>query len=253
MRRVLTALVLIPSVAYVIFLGPSLLFQLVVAAMALACFHEFAFIARAQGVPLPVWFGHAAGMVFLFAPGGDWRIVLLLALLMLTGAMRTPALKDALPLASAMLLGVVYVYGAWRCAPLLREQSPWWLFFAVSINWVGDSAAMYGGKLFGKHKLSPVISPGKTWEGAISSALFSTLYGAILLPRVIPAFGLAPAALLALAACVAGQVGDLAESALKRGAGVKDSGHMLPGHGGWLDRLDSTLFSMPVVAMYLSF
>jgi len=252
MRRVLTALVLIPTVAYVIFLGPAWLFQLVVAALGVACFHEFAYIANAQNIPVPVWFGHLAGLVFLFAPFNDWRVSLGFTLVLLTAAMRATHLKDSLPAASAMLLGVIYVYGAWRCAPLLREQSPWWLFFAVSINWVGDSAAMYGGKTFGKHKLAPVISPGKTWEGAIASALFSTLYGVILLPRAIPSVDIATAAVLALAACIAGQVGDLAESALKRGAGVKDSGHMLPGHGGWLDRLDSTLFSMPVIAFYLS-
>lgn len=252
MRRVLTALVLIPTVAYVIFLGPAWLFQIVVAAMGLACFHEFAFIANSQNIPVPVWIGHLAGMIFLFAPWGDWRLTLLLTLVFLTGAMRAPQLKDSLPVASALLLGVVYVYGSWRCAPILREISPWWLFFAVSINWVGDSAAMYGGKFFGKHKLAPVISPGKTWEGAISSALFSTLYGIILIPRVIPSIDWREAAVLAMGACIAGQIGDLAESALKRGANVKDSGHMLPGHGGWLDRLDSTLFSMPVVALYLN-
>lgn len=251
MKRLLTALILIPSVVYVIFLGPHLLFQAVVAAMAFVCFREFATIAEAQRIPFHAWLGHAAGLLFLFVPQAEWLVLVCVAMMAATVAMRLPNLADSLPSASAMLFGIVYIYGAWRCAVVLHQQSAWWLFFAVSINWVGDSAALYSGKLFGKHKLAPVVSPKKTWEGAIGSAIFSTLYGVLLLSRGVPNTPMLHAAVLSLLACVAGQIGDLAESAMKRGAGVKDSGHMLPGHGGWLDRLDSTLFSMPVVAFYL--
>lgn len=251
MMRVVTALLLIPSVAYVIFLGPAWLFQSVVALMGFFCFREFAGIAHAQRIPVPMWIGHAMGMAIVFAPAADWLLVLAMAMCGAVWAMRADDLAESLPAAAALLFGVIYVYAAWRCAIPLRAVSAWWLFFAVSINWVGDSAAMYAGKAFGKHKLAPVISPKKTWEGAIASAVCSTIYGGLLLPRVIPGTGLAAALAVALVACVAGQMGDLAESAMKRGAGVKDSGTMLPGHGGWLDRLDSTLFSMPVVAVYL--
>ncbi|HUQ90384.1 MAG TPA: phosphatidate cytidylyltransferase [Bryobacteraceae bacterium] len=251
MRRILTAFVLIPSVIYTIFFGPELLFQLVVAVLAFLCFHEFAAIAAAQGIPVPLWLGEVLGLVFLLAPITDWRLLLAITMLLMVWSLRTGTLSDSLPLASATLLGILYVYGSWRCAPVLRAASPWWLMFAVSLNWVGDSAALYVGKALGKHKLAPVISPQKTWEGAIGSAIFTTIYGVVLLTWSVQAKVL-DAALLSFAACAAGQVGDLAESALKRGAGVKDSGTMLPGHGGWLDRLDSTLFSMPVVAFYLS-
>ncbi len=251
MKRLLTALILIPSVIYVIFYGPQLLFQAVVATMAFFCFREYAVIAGTQGIPFHTWLGHASGLVFLFLPQAEWLVLVALSMVAATMALRYPDLADSLPSASALLFGITYIYGAWRCAIVLHQQSAWWLFFAVSLNWVGDSAALYSGKMFGKHKLAPVVSPKKTWEGAIGSAIFSTLYGVILLSRGLPETPMLHAAVLSLLACVAGQVGDLAESAMKRGAGVKDSGHMLPGHGGWLDRLDSTLFSMPVVAFYL--
>jgi phosphatidate cytidylyltransferase len=251
MKRLLTALVLIPSVIYVIFLGPSLLFQAVVAALAIACFREYGAIAQAQKIPLNSWLGQAFGLLFLFAPRAEWLLLVAIAMMAATLAMRLENLADSLPSASALLFGLLYIYGAWRCAIVLHGYSAWWLFFAVSINWVGDSAALYSGKLFGKHKLAPLVSPKKTWEGALGSALFSTVYGVLLLSKGVPNTPPVQAAVLSFLACAAGQIGDLAESAMKRGAGVKDSGHMLPGHGGWLDRLDSTLFSMPVVAFYL--
>ncbi|MBI4906065.1 MAG: phosphatidate cytidylyltransferase [Acidobacteria bacterium] len=250
MRRILTALVLIPSVVFVIFLGPPWLFQLVAALMAVACFHEYAFIANAQKMRVPVWFGHALGLAVLFLPVVDWRAVFVASVVLMLWSLTLDSPVDALPAVSATLLGIIYVYGAWKCASGLREASPWWLLFAVSINWVGDSAAMYGGKFFGKRKLAPVVSPKKTWEGSAASALLTTVFGALLLPRTVN-LDVTQAALLALVAGIAGQIGDLVESAMKRGADVKDSGNMLPGHGGWLDRLDSTLFSMPVVAFYL--
>ena len=125
-------------------------------------------------------------------------------------------------------------------------------FWRHDTCWIGDTGAYYVGRRFGKRKLAPIISPGKTWEGAIASAVTGTLLGLAYLPWAIPGLGLPAAGLLALAANCAGQVGDLAESALKRGAGVKDSGTLLPGHGGVLDRMDSTMFAVPVLYVLVS-
>jgi phosphatidate cytidylyltransferase len=108
------------------------------------------------------------------------------------------------------------------------------------------------GKNFGRHKLAPSVSPGKSWEGAAASAVTGVAFGMIYLPLTIHA-SLPLAGALALAANVAGQIGDLAESAIKRGAGVKDSGALLPGHGGFLDRVDSTMFALPVLYALLTF
>lgn len=251
MRRLATAAVLMPLVIYVVFFGPVVLFQVVVAALAFICFQEFANIAQAQGIPLPAMLGQALGLVFLFFPRLEWLAIVGLFLVLSTWALRASKLADALPTAAAALLGIVYVYGGWRSALVLREASPWWLMLPVSINWVGDSAAFFIGKNFGKNKLAPRVSPGKTWEGAIASAVTTTVYGAVLLHLAGVAVPVWQAVALSFVTGVAGQIGDLVESAMKRGAGVKDSGNTLPGHGGWLDRLDSTLFSMPLVALYL--
>ncbi|MCS7023402.1 MAG: phosphatidate cytidylyltransferase [Bryobacteraceae bacterium] len=252
MKRAFTAFLLIPSVVAIIFGGPMWLFAAVVLLLAVLCFHEYSAIAAAQGVQIPEAVGHLAGAVLLFFPTPDWRLLALIAIFSMVWGLRAPDQRDALPQAALLFLGIVYVYGAWRCALYLRTLDAWWIFFAVSINWVGDSAAFFVGKAFGKHKMAPRVSPSKTWEGAAAALVLAVIYGVLLLGWVSPSTPKWQLALVSLVANLAGQFGDLAESAMKRGAGLKDSGHMLPGHGGWLDRLDSSLFSMPAVALYVS-
>jgi phosphatidate cytidylyltransferase len=157
-----------------------------------------------------------------------------------------------LPDAAALLLGVVYVFGSLRCAVELRAINPYWVFFALSLNWAGDIAAFYVGRLLGRHKLAPNVSPGKSWEGSIASTVASVVYAAFYFPWLLKMTPLAEALGMTVIANVAGQFGDLCESAIKRGAGVKDSGNLLPGHGGWLDRVDSSLFAVPVVYFVVS-
>jgi phosphatidate cytidylyltransferase len=115
------------------------------------------------------------------------------------------------------------------------------------LSWAGDTAALWVGRPFGMHKMAPRVSPGKSWEGAAGSVAGSMLVGGVYAHYLIPQASVVQALGLAAAGNIAGQLGDLCESALKRGAGMKDSGTRLPGHGGWLDRLDSSLFSVPVV------
>jgi phosphatidate cytidylyltransferase len=152
------------------------------------------------------------------------------------------------------MLGVAYVFGCWRFAIELHVISPFWLLFAVSLNWVGDTAAYLVGRRFGRHRLAPAASPNKSWEGSVASVLASVGYAALYFRWVYPHCGVPYLAVLGIAAVanMAGQMGDLAESALKRGAGLKDSGTLLPGHGGWLDRVDSTLFALPTVYLLVA-
>ncbi len=150
-------------------------------------------------------------------------------------------------------MGVVYIFGCWRFALLLRGASPYWLLYALALNWIADACAYYVGKNLGRHKLSPAISPGKTWEGAVASLAGAVLFGVVFIWQLLPGVPVLHGVVLSVAANGAGQVGDLAESALKRGAHVKDSGALLPGHGGMLDRVDSTLFALPVVYVFVSF
>ncbi len=247
MTRVLTALILIPLFCYLILWANVWAFLAAVTAVAILCFREYAELASLHEIPKAGLFGYAAGVLLLFLPQADAAFLVLIAILAMALALRSRELTEALPYAASVLLGVVYVFGTLRCCIDLRAINHYWLFFALSLNWVGDIAALYVGRALGRHKMSPRISPAKSWEGAIASTVASVVYGVVYIPRLLPLVPLAEALGLTVAANVAGQIGDLCESALKRGAGVKDSGSLLPGHGGWLDRLDSGLFALPVV------
>jgi phosphatidate cytidylyltransferase len=223
--------------------GIDWLFLLVLVAVALICFDEYSMITASRE---PV--AYAAGLGILLLPA-QWLglFTLLFTLLSLTLAMRSLDPGEGFRRTAALVLGVLYIFGSWRTAVLLRSINPWWLAFGLVVSWIGDTGAYYVGRRYGKHKLAPRVSPKKTWEGSIASAVVSSIAGGLALPRLIPGVGIGEALLLALAANVAGQVGDLAESAIKRGAGVKDSGTLLPGHGGLLDRVDSSMFALPVL------
>jgi phosphatidate cytidylyltransferase len=253
MKRALTALILVPIAVYSVLFAPPALFLTVVAAFAIFCFREYARITNVWPIP-----GYVAGVLILIAPLNQAALILFLtALAALCLILTSGDLAGGSARAAALVLGVAYIFGSWKTGillhgidtPVLRRLSAGrhWLMFALMVNWIGDTGAYYVGRKFGRHKLAPRISPGKSWEGAIASAVTSVIFGLIYLPLAIGGTSLWIAGPLAFAANAAGQVGDLAESALKRGAGVKDSGTMLPGHGGMLDRLDSSLFAMPVL------
>jgi phosphatidate cytidylyltransferase len=211
-------------------------------------------------------------LLFLFAP-----------FLLMIAAMGREDLKAALPGSAMSYLALPYIGLPLLLLALLRESTRGWIFvlFTFFAVWVGDTAALYVGKSIGRHKLAPRISPGKTIEGSVASLVFSvgvcclfahyvpeiaaalgkahllndTMRESLLIEA--PSYGRAPlglAAMLAAIINVAAQLGDLLESALKRGAGVKDSGNSLPGHGGILDRIDALLLALPVAfVLFLAF
>jgi phosphatidate cytidylyltransferase len=193
-------------------------------------------------IPLVVW-------MILWAP--LWAFVLTL---FVVGAF---ALRETIEIGKNIVVsalgGTIYIGGAWTCAYNLRAINPHWLLFALLLCWAGDTAAYYIGKNFGRHKMAPVISPGKTWEGAIASVVGGVFIGAIYAYFLIPSATLATVLIVTALGNIAGQIGDLVESAYKRWGGVKDSGSWLPGHGGWLDRIDSSLLSIPAVYLILHF
>jgi phosphatidate cytidylyltransferase len=250
MTRILTAAALIPIAAYAVFWANHWVFVAVVAAVACLCYREYATIAASSGFGKPGILGYALGLAMLVYSGDAALPFLATSLVLLAWSLRA-APEHSLPLAGLSITGVLYIFGAWRCAIPLREQSPHWLMYALVLNWVGDAGAYYVGRLFGRHKMAPQVSPNKSWEGAAASVITSVLLAGGYLFMVVPRMPVWHVAALTAAANVAGQLGDLAESAMKRGAGVKDSGTMLPGHGGFLDRLDSTMFALPVVYAYL--
>jgi phosphatidate cytidylyltransferase len=251
MKRVVTSLVLLPVAIFLVLFAPVWALLIAVAVVASVCYHEYASLAKAFGLNPFGPVGYGAGVALLIAPTHLFELVVVIALLgLLLGA--TGDLRSSLPRAAVLVGGVLYAFGAWKFAILLHGLNPYWLLFALSINWAGDVSAYYAGRSFGRHKLAPRISPGKTWEGTIVSLLASAIYGWLFITRLLPAVSPAYAVVIAIVANAAGQFGDLAESAIKRGAGVKDSGTLLPGHGGALDRLDSTLFTLPVVYMLVT-
>jgi phosphatidate cytidylyltransferase len=250
MKRVATALILIPFIVWIALWAPEWAFDLVLAGSGLIAFYEFACIAGLGRLPMAL--GIAAGLAMLFAPEPFW-VALLTAFAAMTLSLASRDLHHSFSVAAALVLGVLYIFGAWRCAVGLRAFNPHWLMIALLVSWAGDTAALYVGRAFGRRKLASSISPGKTWEGAAASVAGGMLAAGLYAHFVIPSFPLAGVLAIAAAVNVAGQIGDLCESAFKRGAGVKDSGSTLPGHGGWLDRMDSSLFAIPTAYAILRF
>jgi phosphatidate cytidylyltransferase len=249
LARVLTALVLIPLVLGLVVWAPRWLFSAVVALVAVATLREYLALAAQSGLGPLTWFSYAATAVLVFwAPLAESPALLVLLALALA-ARPARSLEKALPGAAASLLGVLYIGLPLAMLSDLRRlfDGPRWVIYVLALTWVSDTAAYFGGRAFGRHKLAPRISPGKSWEGAVASLAASLAFGMAYLAWMRPEMGLAWSGSISAAVNVAGQVGDVAESAIKRGAGVKDSGSILPGHGGLLDRIDALLFAVPAL------
>jgi len=253
MKRVITALALIPLVVYVVLWANFWVFLAVVVLVACLCYREYDGLAAAYGYGDSGPMGYGAGILLLVADRDAWLLITAVALLALALALRAEDLAQSLPRAALRLMGVLYVFGCWKCALPLRDRNPHWLLYALLVNWAGDIGAYYVGRAFGRRKLAARVSPQKTWEGAVGALAASALIAGGYLLHFVEGVTVLQAIAVTLTANAAGQLGDLAESAIKRGAGVKDSGSLLPGHGGMLDRVDSTLFALPVIYAYLRF
>jgi phosphatidate cytidylyltransferase len=248
--RILAALVGIPLVLAAVFLAGPRLFGALVLALALVALHEYLGICRvepliARGVLLaavPVLAAVPAGV----APEAGAAALLALALVALwrvgDPGRRMQGLAEG-------ILGLAYIGYGTACLWLLRQQTAHgagWLFLVLAATWAGDSAAYFVGSRFGRRRLAPALSPNKTWAGAIGGLAGSAAGGLLSLPLFDGAVPVALVAGTSLAVGVAGQLGDLFESLWKRAKGVKDSGRLIPGHGGILDRIDSLLMGIPV-------
>lgn len=265
MKRVLTALILAPLVLVLVFLGPIWLITLVVAGVAMLAAWEFLALTEHRGAKPPrVLTLGAIGL--LFAGNFQWpdeTITLfgLLAIVLLVYCTFSSPVDRALSDATSSLFALFYLGLTLISIPMLREATngPSLLAFLFLTVWAGDTLAMYAGRMFGKRKLAPNLSPNKTWAGAVGSVVGAVAVAGMLLAlssylaewnSVKLSYADAPWwywLVLALVVNVAAQVGDLAESALKRSAGVKDSGTLLPGHGGVLDRIDALLLAAPAL------
>lgn len=264
MKRILTAFVLIPLVVSVVFLGPYWLVTLVAAAASLLAGWEFLSISSARGAR-PPRVATLVAIALLFAANFFWpdkmtSAVGALSLALLVFCAFSSPMERVMADAASAIFALIYTGLTMIALPLLfsSEDGKSLILFLLCAVWAGDIAALYAGRSLGRHKLAPVLSPNKTWEGAVGSlagslAITAVLYGlAFLLGQHDVEVLMYPGSIwrwLVLGALVnvAAQVGDLVESALKRSAGVKDSGTLLPGHGGMLDRIDALLLAAPVL------
>ena len=267
MKRVLTAVVLIPLVLVLVFLAPrwQWLFTAATTLVAALAAWELLGLAQHKGAA-PPRIAVLIAIAALFAATFQWpdqaaTILGILSLLLLVVCTFSSPIDRALPDATAALFCLLYTGFTLISLPALRAQNngPSLLVFLLCTVWAGDTAALYIGRPFGRHKLAPRLSPQKTWEGSLASVAGSLLAAGALLGIASYLSSLNLVALsfadevwwywlvLAVIVNIAAQVGDLAESALKRSAGVKDSGTLLPGHGGILDRIDALLLAAPAL------
>ncbi|MGH9789886.1 MAG: phosphatidate cytidylyltransferase [Candidatus Acidiferrales bacterium] len=277
--RVATAAILVPVTVAAVWFGPVWLVALLVALVTVACLEEFFAIGAQQGlgsyrlwtgvcalaVVAAQWRVAVAGGRWSVVGGyqspvtGDWPLVIdveLALLVFLVGlavivVLGNRALKDVLP--SLGMSGAALLLIALPLSYMVRlhglEDGRVWLLFTLALVWVGDTLAYFIGRV-GRLLLAPQISPKKTWEGAAANVVGSLLAAAVF--SMWLDVGVMHLFTIAMLASVAGQLGDLLESAYKRGAGVKDSGALLPGHGGMLDRVDALIFAVPVVWVYVA-
>ena len=290
LKRIATAVVLIPIVLLLILRAPVSLLAVVAGIVALLTIHEFLKLTEAYGVhPLRILTYIFAAIFFLLLSLnlGNEKPLLSTAVFVyclgfaaaiapfvfLTRAMRKKDLSAGYPAAAASVFAFSYIALPMGMLVQLRQQwaGAFYLLYLLLVVWAGDIFAYFVGKSIGRHLMAPRISPKKTWEGAAASLvasvavgwtlfryampLSSTLLRAGLIERGDGIFGLeqpalAPIIVLTIVVNLAAQLGDLVESLIKRGAGVKDSGAILPGHGGMLDRVDALLFAAPVLWFY---
>jgi phosphatidate cytidylyltransferase len=268
MKRILTAAVGLPILLYTVWSQTPYFFAVLTAIAALLALNEFYGLARKVGASPQVVTGYGAALVVLASfvvsrPSLAIAAVIGLSLISLTAALATSdELRNAFSSVSTTVFGVVYVALLPGCligvrmlpdeagtlaAPHLASKLLTMFFAFVMLT---DTGAYCVGRLIGRHKLAPRISPGKTIEGAIGGFVAAVLTGLLCKVTFFPEIRLTQALALGAAIGLVGQIGDLAESMLKRGAGVKDSGNLLPGHGGMLDRIDSILFCAPLLYYY---
>ncbi len=254
MKRLITAALAIPFALILTIYSPAWLFALVTGGISAMMLNEYLALSAARGKGRPGWWFLVAGGLVTASFVWTYAAVLLAltaaAICLLTSTVSGHELEGAFDRIAAGLSGLVYCCVLLGFLILIREKTAAGsgadqLLVVFAVVWVGDSAAYYGGRAFGRHLLAPRVSPKKTVEGAIAGLLGSIIGGTLLGMWRLGAPWTVLAGITALTA-VAGQIGDLAESALKRSAGVKDSSSILPGHGGILDRLDSLLFAAPV-------
>lgn len=290
LKRILTAVLLIPIVLVLVLRAPVPVLALIAALVALLAVQEFLKISEAYKIRPFHWATYIfVGLFFLFLAVNLGHDTPLLSTSVFSGSaafvgsiatfvflvigMRRVDLSTAFPAAMTSAFAFAYIALPLGCLVQIREQAAgaFLLLYLLLLVWAGDIFAYFVGRSLGRHLMSPRVSPKKTWEGALASMTASVGVGLLLYNYALPIStallnahliarkdglfalekpALLPIVLLSAALNIAAQLGDLVESLIKRGAGVKDSGTILPGHGGMLDRVDALLFAAPLLWYY---
>jgi phosphatidate cytidylyltransferase len=273
LTRVITAVVILAVLVGMLFFASNLAWSLFVLAIALVSCWEWSRMSGlgARGQAVFLFISGAAGAVFWLLYARDPEqlftgvasgafIVSAIFWIAAAPAWLAKHARPSAPVCAAA--GWLVVWPTWFAFVVLRDASPWLLLAIAALIWVADIAAYFAGKRFGKRKLAPAISPGKTWEGVYGALAGVVVYGLVLdviaHGRATPVSAIfegalgVPVIVCMLLLAALSVVGDLFESWMKRGAGLKDSSSLLPGHGGVLDRIDALTATLPVAALALS-
>jgi len=257
--RVVTAVILLPVVLTLLVLGGWWTAGLVAAAAA-ACALEYQLITQGRLGPAEILAVLGAGLISLAAAAHPLRFTLLAAWILWAvfiaasvQALFAPDRERAPSRTAHVVTGCLYAgLGLGPIAALrVVPEGLQWVISALVITWANDTCAYFAGRLVGRHKLHPAVSPNKTWEGFAGGAVGSVAGMFIARWVAFPALTATDCLILGLVGAVLGPLGDLCESLLKRAHGLKDSGTLIPGHGGVLDRVDALLFNAPAVYLYV--
>jgi phosphatidate cytidylyltransferase len=262
-KRITSALILLPPLVFFLLHASPVLFLALVLMVIGLSLREYVHLLRHIHVSVcthATWLAVMAlpMMAHLSRGSTHWlSMTLFFSIVALTLSVMLTASQTAhfLPMLVYSVFGMLFL--GWTLSHLillrLLPAGPWYILFLCAVVWVGDTAAMYVGKSLGQHKMAPAISPGKTWEGAIGCVIGGVCTAVVSARFWLPDLVLWQCIVLGLCISLSAQLSDLGESMLKRYAGVKDSGGLIPGHGGMLDRIDSLLFATPtlVYALYV--
>ncbi len=261
--RVLTALILASALLSALFLLPPLGMLLIFVGIVVLAAWEWAGLLK-MSPAARLGYGALTGLPCLFLLGADFPAFWMKGLCLIATFFWIFVVplwfRGKWPLrnhAIAWLIGWVLLVPSWAAMVMLYQRSPWLLLAAMALVWVADIAAYFAGRAFGRHKLAPTISPGKTWEGAVGAVVGVLVYAALVGTSsghlaLLSGSQLVFVVLGLILLTVVSIFGDLFESLVKRQAGVKDSSALLPGHGGVLDRIDSLTSTLPFVALTAS-
>lgn len=267
-HRLLTALVLIPLVVWAVLGLSTQALGLILALFVLLGSWEWGRLIGLRSVVARIGYALMMGVLLLlasalsqtlpglplmvFAVAGLWWLMATLWVLRYRGATGINAVDTLV----GMLIGILVLVPTWLALTRIHGYSdagPYLMLFVMVLIWVADSGAYFAGRRLGRHKLAPAVSPGKTVEGVIGGLVAAALFACIAAFGFdLPVLGLIGFVLLSLTVVLFSVVGDLFESLFKRRVGVKDSGQLLPGHGGVLDRIDSLTAAAPIFALGLS-